>query len=196
MKASPKIRILTIAKHRFYSQGYYHTGINQIIKESETAKASFYDHFPSKQSLGVEVIRAYGVDVLIWFRQILQKSHTPNDFISEMTKAIQKQIHTDDSYYQGCPIAIFSCQFPVGEIPFSEEFKRIVSRWESLFVVCIQKWKKNGYLQKNTKELELTRDLITLYEGSLMNWRISLNEEYIHRVFDQMRERLKLEVKK
>lgn len=196
MKPSPKLRILEIAKNRFYRQGYYHTGINQIIKESETAKASFYDHFPSKQSLGVHVIRAYGVDVLVWFRGILRQSKTPNDFIREMTNAILNQIHSNESYYQGCPIAIFSCQFPVGEIPFSEEFKRIVVRWESLFVMTIAKWKEKGYLRSDTSEIALARDLITLYEGALINWRISLNEDYISRVFDQMKERLKLEAKK
>ncbi|TGL62455.1 TetR/AcrR family transcriptional regulator [Leptospira jelokensis] len=196
MKPSPKLRILEIAKNRFYRQGYFHTGINQIIRESGTAKASFYDHFPSKQSLGVQVIRAYGVDVLVWFRNILRKSKTPNDFIREMTDAILKQIHGDESYYQGCPIAIFSCQFPVGEMPFSEEFKRIVLRWESLFVMTISKWKEKGYLRSHSNEMELARDLITLYEGALINWRISLNEDYISRVFDQMKERLKLETKR
>ncbi|TGM06611.1 TetR/AcrR family transcriptional regulator [Leptospira jelokensis] len=196
MKPSPKLRILEIAKNRFYRQGYFHTGINQIIRESGTAKASFYDHFASKQSLGVQVIRAYGVDVLVWFRNILRKSKTPNDFIREMTDAILKQIHGDESYYQGCPIAIFSCQFPVGEMPFSEEFKRIVLRWESLFVMTISKWKEKGYLRSHSNEMELARDLITLYEGALINWRISLNEDYISRVFDQMKERLKLETKK
>lgn len=196
MKTSPKVRIIGIAKNRFYRQGYYHTGINQIIKESETAKASFYDHFPSKQSLGVEVIRAYGVDVLVWFREILRKSPTPKAFISEMKKAILQQIHSDDSYYQGCPIAIFSCQFPVGEQPFSDEFRRIVSRWESIFVVRIQKWKKENLILNSTDEIALARDLINLYEGSLMNWRISRNEEYITRVFIQMQERLELQFKK
>ncbi|MCG6149588.1 TetR/AcrR family transcriptional regulator [Leptospira levettii] len=196
MKRSPKIRILEIAKNRFYRQGYHHTGINQIIRESATAKASFYDHFPSKQTLGVQVIRAYGVDVLVWFRKILRNSSTPNDFISEMSKAMLDQVRTNDSYYQGCPIAIFSSQFPVGEKPFSDEFKRIVIRWESILTSAIQKWKSKGLLQKNTKELELARDLINLYEGSLMNWRISMNEDYILRAMLQIKERFKTEIKK
>lgn len=35
----------------FYRHGYNGTGINQIIAEAGVAKASFYDHFPSKESL-------------------------------------------------------------------------------------------------------------------------------------------------
>lgn len=44
-------RIKRIACDLFYQQGYQATGINQIIKESEVAKATFYAHFPSKEDL-------------------------------------------------------------------------------------------------------------------------------------------------
>lgn len=188
MKGSPRHRILEIAKKRFYQQGYYHTGINQLIRESGTAKASFYDHFPSKRDLGIRVIQAYGADVLIWFRQILRESSSPNDFIAELSKAVIIQMKEDASYYQGCPIAIFSCQFPIGEQPFSDEFKSIAFRWETLFALYIARWKSNGLLKETTDPMEMARDLINLYEGALINWRISLNEVYIKRMFAQMKQ--------
>lgn len=50
-KASTRDRIIAAACDLFYRQGYRATGINQIIAESGVAKASFYDHFPSKEDL-------------------------------------------------------------------------------------------------------------------------------------------------
>jgi AcrR family transcriptional regulator len=50
-KASTRDRIIATACDLFYRQGYRATGINQIIAESGVAKASFYDHFPSKEDL-------------------------------------------------------------------------------------------------------------------------------------------------
>jgi AcrR family transcriptional regulator len=44
-------RILATASRLFFERGYSEVGINEIIDSSETAKATFYHHFPSKQSL-------------------------------------------------------------------------------------------------------------------------------------------------
>jgi len=49
----PKERILDKAFVLFHKQGYNATGINQIIEEAKVAKASFYQHFKSKEDLCV-----------------------------------------------------------------------------------------------------------------------------------------------
>ncbi|KIO76876.1 TetR family transcriptional regulator [Pedobacter lusitanus] len=49
--ADPKTRILETATRLFYTQGYNATGINQIIKEAEVARASLYMHYQSKEDL-------------------------------------------------------------------------------------------------------------------------------------------------
>ena len=46
-----KERILKVAETLFHQQGYNQTGINQVIKEANVAKASLYYHFPSKEDL-------------------------------------------------------------------------------------------------------------------------------------------------
>ena len=48
---NPKDRILKTVERLFCEQGYLSTGINQIIAEAQVAKASFYQHFPSKEAL-------------------------------------------------------------------------------------------------------------------------------------------------
>jgi AcrR family transcriptional regulator len=48
----PPARILRTAARLFYAQGYHATGVNQIIAEADVAKATFYAHYPSKETLG------------------------------------------------------------------------------------------------------------------------------------------------
>jgi AcrR family transcriptional regulator len=46
-----RTRILEVASQLFYRQGYNATGINQVISEADIARASLYNHFPSKTDL-------------------------------------------------------------------------------------------------------------------------------------------------
>ncbi len=50
-ESTVKDRILDTASRLFYDQGYHVTGINQIIEEADIARASLYNHFPSKTDL-------------------------------------------------------------------------------------------------------------------------------------------------
>lgn len=50
-------RILDTAFDLFYRQGYFQTGINQIIEEAGVAKATFYNNFRSKEELCTEYLR-------------------------------------------------------------------------------------------------------------------------------------------
>lgn len=50
-KPNAKDRILETAGKLFHQRGYSEVGINEIIDQAETAKATFYQHFPSKELL-------------------------------------------------------------------------------------------------------------------------------------------------
>jgi AcrR family transcriptional regulator len=50
-KPNAKDRILEAAGQLFHKHGYSNVGINQIISSADTAKASFYQHFSSKEEL-------------------------------------------------------------------------------------------------------------------------------------------------
>ena len=52
----PRERILSTACFLFHQQGYNNTGINQIIKDANVSKSSFYVHFRSKDDLCIELL--------------------------------------------------------------------------------------------------------------------------------------------
>ncbi|WP_126243335.1 TetR/AcrR family transcriptional regulator [Chitinophaga rhizosphaerae] len=57
-KAGPRERIMETATRLFYRQGFNSTGINQILEEAKVAKASLYQHFSSKEDLGLHYLKA------------------------------------------------------------------------------------------------------------------------------------------
>lgn len=44
-------RILEVAGELFMSRGYHGVGVNELIRESGVAKATFYNHFETKENL-------------------------------------------------------------------------------------------------------------------------------------------------
>lgn len=52
-KTNPKERILQVAVKLFHENGYNTTGINTIIEQAKVAKASFYDHYKTKEDLAI-----------------------------------------------------------------------------------------------------------------------------------------------
>jgi len=57
VSGSPRERIVSVATDLFYRQGYRATGINEVIQRSGVAKATFYNHFRSKDDLGLAYLR-------------------------------------------------------------------------------------------------------------------------------------------
>lgn len=66
---SPKERILEKTFSLFHQHGYNATGINKIIEEAKVAKASFYQHFKSKEDLCVAFLNERHS---YWFKQLEQ----------------------------------------------------------------------------------------------------------------------------
>jgi AcrR family transcriptional regulator len=85
-KVPPKQRILNTASKLFYRQGYNSTGINQIIKEANVAKASLYQIFNSKEELCIEYLRKRHD---FWFSKL-------NDFTSKVKTPKSKALASFD----------------------------------------------------------------------------------------------------
>ncbi len=114
IKKSPRERIIETACDLFYKQGFHATGINQIISESAVAKASFYDHFPSKDELIHDyVFEMSKRDFADFCAEIDEYDTAEERFYGPLHILGPWFIETD---YRGCPF-----QNVVSEIPLKDE---------------------------------------------------------------------------
>jgi AcrR family transcriptional regulator len=103
-------RILEVAFDLFYRQGYRATGINQIIAESGVAKASFYDHFPSKDHL----LSAYAVETS---RRECEEMRAGTREYGDATERFLAPLRMllpwfRDTHYRGCPFQNLMAEVP------------------------------------------------------------------------------------
>jgi len=76
-ESEARLRILDTARDLFYRNGYRATGINEIIQKSGVAKATFYAHFPSKESLAYAYVESMNREELRVLEESMEKFSGP-----------------------------------------------------------------------------------------------------------------------
>lgn len=54
-----KEKLVGAATDLFHTKGFHATSVDDIVRAASVPKGSFYNHFASKEALGVEVVRRY-----------------------------------------------------------------------------------------------------------------------------------------
>jgi len=106
-------RILETASDLFYRQGYQATGINQIIADSAVAKASFYDHFPSKVDLLVAYAEATAAREMREMREEVMALPTARERFFAPLRLLPPWLESCD--YRGCPFQLLLSEAPPDE---------------------------------------------------------------------------------
>ena len=114
-------RILETAMDLFYRQGYRATGINQVIKESGVAKASFYAHFPSKNDLFYEYAREMASRDIAMVHQEVDALPTARERFFGPLRILVPWF--SETGWRGCPF-----QNIMPEIPPEDQRARMVTR--------------------------------------------------------------------
>jgi AcrR family transcriptional regulator len=106
----PKERILDTVSVLFHKQGYNATGINQIIEEAKVAKASFYQHFKSKEDLCVAFLNQRHD---YWFGQLEKFVLDKKDSKSRVTASFDFLVSMNQKEnFRGCSFLNILSEIP------------------------------------------------------------------------------------
>lgn len=107
---APRERILATAQALFYRQGYHATGINQIIKEAKVAKASFYDHFNSKEALGLAYLQQTRAQTNQRRQSFIEQYSDPKARVLALFDFLEAWLK--DTNFRGCEFLNIMPEFP------------------------------------------------------------------------------------
>ncbi|WP_458120856.1 TetR/AcrR family transcriptional regulator [Paenibacillus sp. Z6-24] len=65
---SKKEQIIRVASELFNQQGIRGTGVDQVVAESQVAKMTLYNHFPSKDELVLSYLKRQAEEWMGWFK--------------------------------------------------------------------------------------------------------------------------------
>jgi len=130
-QTGPGARVLDAASRLFYEQGFHATGVNQVIDEAGVAKASFYDHFGSKEQLGVAYLKARDQK---WFAALQDAIDTHERPIERLLAPFEfLETWTAEENFRGCAFLNIMSEFPNPEHPIRKQVRLHKERLLDLF---------------------------------------------------------------
>lgn len=176
---SVRERILKTTDRLFYEQGYRATGINQIIKESEVAKASFYHYFPSKEMLCLAYLTERSeVSHERQKKFIAEGGNTPKERICGLLENIRHMAQAN--HFNGCPFLNIASEINEKD----NRIRHAVKAHKSKLINLIKNELKDC---ENSEELAET--VYVIYEGTNISvknyqslWPVDRAEKAIRKI--------------
>ncbi|MCC5814277.1 MAG: TetR/AcrR family transcriptional regulator [Leptospira sp.] len=170
-KISTRDRIINTSKKLFLKQGYGETGLNQIVAEAETVKASLYQHFSSKEELGKCILNESTRENLLLLEGLIRKNPNPKDFVKSWCKILKREAKQRNLH--GCAMANFRSQIADKAPDILSEIKEVTARTLEILESYLQEAKQNGFLPVAVNPVVEARLLFSAYEGVLQTWRLT-----------------------
>ncbi|MEW5756679.1 MAG: TetR/AcrR family transcriptional regulator [Pseudomonadota bacterium] len=159
-------RIMTVATELFYKQGYRATGINEVIEKSGVAKATFYNHFPTKDDLGLAYLKSIREIELAYLDSCISQAKGPLARVLAVIESLEPWLIQTN--YRGCGFINMAAEVPEPRSPLRKEGKllydRIRARVEELAEELIASDKKK-YGHHTSKAL--TEEYMVIFAGAV-----------------------------
>jgi TetR/AcrR family transcriptional repressor of lmrAB and yxaGH operons len=142
-------------------QGYYATGLNQIIKESGSPKGSLYYYFPGgKEELAVEAVRAAGEVVRQRIRHSLEQESDPAAAVHTFLVTVAHYVE-GSGFRTGGPITAIAMETAAQSDRLRETCSQIYEAWRLEFQ---RKLQSSGINAERARRLAVT--ILAAIEGA------------------------------
>ena len=157
-----KLHIIQTASRLFYEKGYNSTGINEIIREADIAKATLYSHFKSKEDLLIAYLDARDAELMENIEAFCNAKAEGNDRLIAVLEFLIPFFNQDG--FNGC-----WCIRSLAEVPKENQRIRLkIKRNKEKFLEFIKHLVSENKPDLGlTQQTHLSNQLYLLYEGAL-----------------------------
>lgn len=149
----------------FYTQGYYNTSIDDILKKLDLSKGAFYYHFQSKEEYFISIVQN------LVFRKVYSMLIEPIEGESNplhaietcLDDALQTAEHNEMDF--GFVLANFMTEFNGRNEKITKYLRDICKVWEVNLVSALQRGKTDGFVERHIDSEGVAAYIIASYFG-------------------------------
>lgn len=168
----------------FLRHGFNYSSVQDITSDAGVPKGSFYNHFESKEALGVEVVAAY-------WPALSERATILADARLAPLKRLKRYFESMNNYYvarefsEGCMLGNFSAELPDQSEPIRVQLAQVYAVWSKLIEAAIRAGQSDGSIPKAVRAIELAGFLINAWEGALLRARVERKRDALD-VFEKV----------
>jgi AcrR family transcriptional regulator len=183
---SPRERILQTASDLFYRNGYRATGINEIIRKSGVAKATFYAHFPSKETLAVAYIQSMSQRDIQSTKEGVQSLKGAEAKLIAIVANLEGYV--EQNHYRGCAYLNMSSEVIDPQHPIRKEGKLHYETEKAIILDLMKDLKKErGPAWRDRDPQHLTEHYMLILVGALAMAEVYHELQPIHAAVESVK---------
>lgn len=163
-KPSHKDKLIQSALAVFHEFGFHATGVQSIVDHAGVPKGSFYNHFKSKDALGLEVLDVY------WGENQAANDLLKNRDIPALDR-IERHLAAFGGSEYGCLVGNFSTEM-ANAPAFRDKLNIFYSAWVSDLAQCIKEGQTDGTIRTDDSAEHLAEFIIGGLEGAILKRKI------------------------
>ena len=151
-------------------KGFNAVGVQDITDAAGVPKGSFYNHFQSKEALGVEIVERYGAN------------QTRREILTDPTVAPLQRLrrhfdrisalYVESRFARNCILGGFSAELANQSETIRESLRKLYGQWTKDIEATIAEAQAKGEIVNRAKASDLAAFLLDSYEGALLRARV------------------------
>lgn len=172
-KANHREKILNAGLAVFHEQGFHGCGIQDIVDHAGVPKGSFYNHFRSKDALGMEILQSY-FEANAETRNVLLDKELP------ALERVERYLEATTYHENGCLIGNFSAEL-AGSGAFRSALADVYQRWNKELAGCIRAGQDDGTIRSDDSPKNIADFVITALQGAMLKSKVDRSPKVLER---------------
>jgi TetR/AcrR family transcriptional repressor of nem operon len=165
-----KEKLIQAGLKTLLEKGFNGVGVQEITEVAGVPKGSFYNHFESKDALGVEIVERYGVGSTR--RAVLtDKTVRPLERLRTHFAALN-DMFIASKFTRGCLLGNFSAELANQSPAVRDSLAQLFTKWTRDLEVAIADAQAEGSITAKARAGDLAAFLLDAYEGTLLRARV------------------------
>jgi TetR/AcrR family transcriptional repressor of nem operon len=169
-----RAEISDAALERFHSRGYSAAGVKDITDAAGVPKGSFYNHFASKEAMGVEALHRYAATQ--GFAVLADDSLPPVERIRRHFTFLRAQ-QEEHGYTRGCLYGNFAAEVADHSDVLRAAVAAGLDGWARLVATAIEQAQRDGSVRAGLDPAVTARFVLNAFEGALLGARAARSPE-------------------